>query len=740
MPESSGVTGMESRMSASEAGSERPAGVLLSEREIDKYKYTSLSDPSTEIRLLNILPGFNNDAIVVQIDPARLIDSESPCKPFPTQNLDNVNEPLPTGRQAYDNTSQSIIGSDKKLQSSTCEHPAASGSLSSQENIVNPAPDGSANIPHYEALSYVWGSTENRQTIHVQESEGEHRKFLVTENLAQALRHLRSTIAKRTLWIDAICINQEDMEERNTQVQRMTSIYRLAYRVVVWLGPASDSSSLAMSTIEHLGEQLEISHDGRFISPAPRAVERRWFRPEADLPYDLRTWDAVMRLFERPYFTRVWVMQELYLSNHRTIIQRGRDSMSWMNFGNAAQCLSSKQNLPSTQFRDKTVLVMQLVLHNARLPYSVLTVEVRNRDCSDERDRVYGLLGLMPKGLREMITPNYKITFDEVYRQHTVAQIEVFQRLEVLTECGPHRAIDGPSWVPNLILSHVQSNFYQSCASGISRCYVAFNNPDVAEIFGLQVGTVSSVQEREHCEFGQGIEHTKAWAHQNLDRDVYALTLCGMQVRERSHLGPLDSQVWRPTLEEWKRFCYGDAEDAGDTDQFITPFFLQVVEQCIWSRTLFIMGDGLIGLGPETMRTGDSVCVFLGCGSPIIIRQQSDGTYQVIGEAFVYALRDAYALLGPLPEPWLVQEEYLNARITYWFLNRETGEETKNDPRLGPLIGWERLDVDDVGVDDPETCLKYKNIETGEIINYDPRMSLDALKARGVELRTFALS
>lgn len=139
------------------------------------------------------------------------------------------------------------------------------------------------------------------------------------------------------------------------------------------------------------------------------------------------------------------------------------------------------------------------------------------------------------------------------------------------------------------------------------------------------------------------------------------------------------------------------------------------------------------------MIVGDAVCVFLGCDSPIIIRQQSDGSYRVIGEAFIYALRDAHALLGSLPEPWLVRQVDSTFRPAYRFLNRETGEMTEDDPRLGPLIGWERLAVE-MGADDPRNCQKYKNVETGHVINYDPRMSLDALKARGVKLRTFALS
>lgn len=75
------------------------------------------------------------------------------------------------------------------------------------------------------------------------------------------------------------------------------------------------------------------------------------------------------------------------------------------------------------------------------------------------------------------------------------------------------------------------------------------------------------------------------------------------------------------------------------------------------------------------MLVGDAVCIFLGCDAPIIIRQNGDGTYQVIGEAFVYALRDANALLGPLPEPWSVQTPDPDTiRSVFHFLNRKTGE------------------------------------------------------------------
>lgn len=118
------------------------------------------------------------------------------------------------------------------------------------------------------------------------------------------------------------------------------------------------------------------------------------------------------------------------------------------------------------------------------------------------------------------------------------------------------------------------------------------------------MGTVDFVQEREPCDLGEGIESTKNWAYQGLDRDVYALTLCGMTVKERWQGSP----GIVPSLDEWKRFYHGyddSLEDSDDTDNVITPLFLDYVERCIWSRTLFTAAHGQFGLGPETMQTGE---------------------------------------------------------------------------------------------------------------------------------------
>lgn len=95
------------------------------------------------------------------------------------------------------------------------------------------------NISEFEALSYVWGDPGRKLSILLHNQE-----FEVTWNLAHALRHLRAAesniLEARTLWIDAICIDQQNINERNQQVRRMDIVYKRAKQVVVWLGNYSE--------------------------------------------------------------------------------------------------------------------------------------------------------------------------------------------------------------------------------------------------------------------------------------------------------------------------------------------------------------------------------------------------------------------------------------------------------------------------------------------------------------------
>jgi hypothetical protein len=193
----------------------------------------------------------------------------------------------------------------------------------------------------YSALSYTWGNEPAVIPITVNEST-----FSVTLNLATALQGLRNSPefgGKRTLWVDAICINQGDVNERNHQVAHMQEIYSGAEGVIVWLGPADSTIELAVSFIHDLCEHFR-GH-GIFFGDN---VDLR-DSPAADFDLALKKvtanlyrqkWCAVVEMLLKPWWTRVWVIQEL-ASARRAILQCGKLNLPWAKMALVIEILHS---------------------------------------------------------------------------------------------------------------------------------------------------------------------------------------------------------------------------------------------------------------------------------------------------------------------------------------------------------------------------------------------------------------
>lgn len=117
---------------------------------------------------------------------------------------------------------------------------------------------------------------------------------------------------------------------------------------------------------------------------------------------------------------------------------------------------------------------------------------------------------------------------------------------------------------------------------------------------------------------------------------------------------------------------------------------------------------------------------------PNVLRSQPGGYFKIVGECYMHGVCDATAFLGPLPKPWIVQIPAGRSGLfdEYCFKNTETGQVTREDPRMGPLpTRWERLEVGRTS-DDPEFCERFRNTVTGEVLNSDPRLHPEVLKAR----------
>jgi hypothetical protein len=168
----------------------------------------------------------------------------------------------------------------------------------------------------YEAVSWCWGREPHDQVLRVHDNTKVFA-FPISKNLKRALWALRTNNEVRQLWIDAICINQGDTEERNQQVPRMDRIYGGAQNVCIWLGDESEDSKLAMEFIRD--RVLELWKFDELIENRTLA----------------KHWAALIRLMKRPWFSRRWVVQEIALSPRGGTIYCGKDSNSWQDFADA---------------------------------------------------------------------------------------------------------------------------------------------------------------------------------------------------------------------------------------------------------------------------------------------------------------------------------------------------------------------------------------------------------------------
>ena len=135
---------------------------------------------------------------------------------------------------------------------------------------------------------------------------------------------------------------------------------------------------------------------------------------------------------------------------------------------------------------------------------------------------------------------------------------------------------------------------------------------------------------------------------------------------------------------------------------------------------------------------GDIVCAFLGCSLLMVLRPSASGQFQLVGESYVHGLCDAEALLGPLPNGWKIELD--SDKPWPSFVNTSTGMSTWQDPRLPPLpTGWEGIPHPEISSNTNPLFYRFKSNMSNESTESDPRLSPNALEARGVKLEKFQL-
>lgn len=327
---------------------------------------------------------------------------------------------------------------------------------------------------NYEALSYAWGDPTKTRTIYV-----DGRPFQATANLFEALQECRYMGKRhRVLWVDAVCINQRDIIEKSAQVQMMAKIYRQASRVVIWLGPISNTSATFWDLLEWYRAETTA-----WQSLNPDRDQDQFFMP---LELDLSGRLAVHKFLSRPWFGRAWVIQEVILAQE-AVVRCGHHEMDWETFsyfvcdfryayledawnGVISRSIFFDEELERSYHRHNEVVNGSRLLNLPFLIVAIRTARRKNRrmnlcellkyarlqDATDSRDKVYSILGLLDDEERAYLPkPDYSSHFLSVFSTWARASIMETSALAVLAAVHQYKEAtwslprDLPSWVPD---------------------------------------------------------------------------------------------------------------------------------------------------------------------------------------------------------------------------------------------------------------------------------------------------
>lgn len=309
------------------------------------YKFDSLRSMRRRIRLLRLQGGgLSNPEITCELFEVEYDkDNQNIVRKVP-RNSDGVSKPSTLPRSQYESI-----------------QPPANGNRTGA--------DGSdyKDSVEYEALSWCWGTQNKDCAIRIKKGDDYYR-FAVTKELSLALKYLRRPTGDRILWIDAMCIDQSNHEERNHQVQMMSRIYTGAKQACIWLGEDNDDSTNAINFIR------EIMRLENFDSISEKAE-------------NASRWQSLLLLMQRPWFSRRWVVQEIALARSATIYC-GNDQIPWENFAVAVELFveveTATHRLSEVMRKDETFgHVPQWFEHVSELGASVLvqaTGKVFRRD------------------------------------------------------------------------------------------------------------------------------------------------------------------------------------------------------------------------------------------------------------------------------------------------------------------------------------------------------------------------
>lgn len=555
----------------------------------------------------------------------------------------------------------------------------------SQEDWRDPADS-------YEAVSYSWGDRLHHKTIFI-----DGRSFHVTSNLESALRHLRHGEQDHhlRLWVDAICINQTDSDERSQQIRQMFHIYNRAKQVIIWLGDETSDSKRAFNFINtslaSCFESVGFSCTDEQTNIASRFWEE-WDDGKDDecwasidhlmTPKHAKDWSSVAQLLSRTYWSRAWIVQEL-ISAQKAKVRCGTLSLPWPLLDMTIQMMlrntkieelysESKRDLFHNAIEDAYGFAYErshrILSGTHSLDFVMLMQITRYRGCQDPRDKVFSVLSLLSEEFQASFYPDYSQSIQTVYASAVKTYILLAGDFHTLSSCclSKQSSISNlPSWVPDwgkaFEMSYLggystEDTDYCFRASGGSSAVVSFSDDlRLLTVSGLDIDTVqNSKLHKSEEDFNYWYDDESGQEEPCCSWDIHEIVAelekSGKQIitgnREKSVLKAVCQTliVNRDPIGGKRRQKLKLTKQRHNMWPEPLEDYLAHVRLWTQERSLILSTSGYIGLAPSSTLPGDKICVLYGFHVPIILRPQADESYIVVGDAYIHALMDGEAV------------------------------------------------------------------------------------------------
>ncbi|KAL2068382.1 hypothetical protein VTL71DRAFT_16480 [Oculimacula yallundae] len=546
-----------------------------------------------------------------------------------------------------------------------------------------------ADAPPYEALSYVWGDPDPPDYIMC----NGHRKS-VTPNLGSALKHLRFRDRDRLMWIDALCINQNDLVERSSQVRLMRDIYSRPWRVLVWLGDDMDNKagiaiSLLTKAAEMCAVEMQMPIDNirnldllRFWFDTYRNQSERYSLSEAILGATDTDFAAADWICSHSWFKRIWIIQEIAFAPATVCI--GQSEVPWMTIAIASIWLSARVEYLEWDFLPpREMLLLQSL---AGKSYVSILKGVHRFEATDPRDKLFAVLGLSQDVDRRnpQFQPDYTKgvvnIYTELARIMSTTWIGGEGNALAVIYIGSSAAYAEkdnrfPSWVPRWDLNKRPRDFLETlpdwnvsgekdlCGIILEKTF----DPKWLSLKGFHISSVKfkldDLNRESQLERVESLWNTlsnitdaaktPALGVEDLDTR-FVRTVTAGSIRRSSNgdcnWGPTELRIYHEVM----RFRRTGQEENISLESMRVARQLAVATV---PKAFFVTEDGRMGVGPLAMAVGDVLCVAFGHKVPYILRPVEEGHFTFVGPCYVDGIMFGETMVefrtGKYEEQWL---------------------------------------------------------------------------------------